>query len=182
MVYPDETTYPGPELYAGLLVDEPPPDPEPDPLPVLPVCPVRPRAVLRGDLGWRPRITVLLDGDRRPDLVPVPIPSLPGTDRLLKSFTVRKRTITGEDVDGNSLYGWEDLFTQIALSWETRTEVDAAGVTVVRAQLLIANPSDVSIDESAVVLDVDTDELWRVTQVADLPDAARLQLDRVTYG
>jgi hypothetical protein len=171
MVYPTDTTFPGPLLYA-----------EPDAPPWR--CPARPRAVLCGDPEWgRGGVAVLLDGDPRPCPTPAgPTDgSLSGTDGVLKWFTVRKRTAIGEDVDGNSTYDWTDLLSQVALSWEVRTEVDAAGITVVRATLLIANPGDTTIDESAVVVDGDTSDMWRITQSVVLPGATRLQLDRVTY-
>jgi len=118
------------------------------------------------------RHTILLDGDLRTES------EVPVADQLLVRFTIRSRTRTGYDDDGNPVYAWDDLLDQIALKWETRTEI-RDGVTYRAGTLLIGNPDDVTVTEDAIAVDESSREAWRILSVADLPGTTRLTMERV---
>ena len=132
---------------------------------------------------------VLRDGFRSPvggravlrdDRDPPPAGVVEGNDRLLVTFSIRARTPVGEDDDGNPKFGWAEILRQIALRWEKRTETDAeSGATYVRGELLIANPDDLTITESAMAVDVETEEAWRILSVHDHPESTRMTVERI---
>jgi len=127
---------------------------------------------LKGDPSYVEGFTARLDGDGPGILLSdASEENAVTTDQLLVTFTIRARTKTGYDVDGNPTFEWNDLLTEIALSWEQRQEFDdVAGITYTRGTILINNPGDVAMTESVVAIEQPGGEVWKVKKVVDHPE------------
>lgn len=96
------------------------------------------------------------------------------------TFTVRQRSRTGYDESGNPTYSWADVATAATgILYEERTEFDAvAGLTLVKARLVMLYDGPVSIHETATVTRSDGTR-YVVTGSKMLPGQAELLMERV---
>lgn len=97
------------------------------------------------------------------------------------TLTVRVRAQDGFTDDGDKRYVWEDVVTDRAVVWATRTEVDgSSGVTVEHATATVLYQGTATVNETAVVY-VEGDQ-YRVTSVSSFPDRIEFDLMRAVDG
>jgi hypothetical protein len=94
---------------------------------------------------------------------------------------VRVRASTGRDDDDNPVYSWAVLLAGNAIPHIERDEIDPkAGTRLYKGTVLIFNPDDVEVPESAQLRM--WDETWRVTAVKPLPHQTLLKVERIGSG
>lgn len=132
----------------------------------------------------------LLDDDGRSsvpagiDDTPGPgIPGIPGEHvpggTVGPLVSVRERVSHGFDEDGNPMWGWTDVVTDVeAIAKGDRTEVsDIAGTSTVRGSYTLLYPAEYrDVKESAEVRAEGF--LWRVFKVTRFPDRIMLDVER----
>jgi hypothetical protein len=131
---------------------------------------------------------ILLDDDGRSS-VPAgvsdtPGPGVPGAgvpaSRVNPLVTVRARVSGGYDDDGNPIWAWTSVVTDVeAILWEDRTEIsDKAGTVVTVGTFTVLYPEEFpDIAETAQVLS--DGKLWRIRKVDRATDRITLTVERV---
>lgn len=95
---------------------------------------------------------------------------------VLPTLTVRARTRSYIDDDGNARFLWDDVVSGPALLFERRTEVnDATGQTAVQADAVLAFEGDAP-KETAVVWD-SRGHRWEILSCRALPGRLELRLE-----
>lgn len=107
----------------------------------------------------------------------------PGAEvEVLPVLTVKVRTKTGVNDDGDPVFSWTTLVEGPATLWEQREEGDdIAGATRVKAKATMLYDGNQTITESAMVL-ADTGGRFRVTSVAQVPGHVSFDLERMSDG
>jgi hypothetical protein len=114
----------------------------------------------------------------------VPVGTTPVVAHVNPTFQILQRVRTGFTDEGVAVYRWDELQTSEAYLWTDREEVDAAtGATLVRGRATMANLQGVTaLQESSVLIDVDSGFHWSVTRSTVTPtvvevDAVRMSAD-----
>lgn len=100
-------------------------------------------------------------------------------DSVFPTLTVKRRVQDEWTDEGDKLYVWDDIVTDRAVAWTTRSETDgSSGVTVEHATAVVLYSGTVRVTETASV-HIDGTR-YRVVSVAQFPD--RLEFDLIRAG
>lgn len=124
-------------------------------------------------------------GQAQPERVVVHLRDDPETlvdVEVLPTVTVRQRVPQGYDADGDPLFSWTTVVSDVAVLWEQRREMDdVAGVVDHLAVCQVLYDGNAAVSESAVV-ETSFENVWRVVSVRQLPDRLEFDLHRVDHG